>query len=53
MKKLVLLAAVVAALSMPSVFAEDSCPSGGCGGKKDKDSSKDTEKQTLTVEVAL
>lgn len=51
MKKLVLLAAVVAALSMPSVLA-DTCPS-DCGGKKDKEGSKDTEKQTLTVEVAL
>ena len=52
MKKLVLLAAVVAAFSMSSVLA-GSCPSDCGGGKKDKEGSKDTEKQTLTVEVAL
>lgn len=51
MKKLVLLAAVVAAFTMSSVLAGD-CPS-DCGGKKDKDGAKDTEKQTMTVEVAL
>jgi hypothetical protein len=51
MKKLVLLAAVVAAFTASSVLA-DSCPS-ECEGKKGKEAAKDTEKQTLTVEVAL
>ncbi len=37
---------------MSSVLA-GTCPSDCGGGKKDNKGSKDTEKQTLTVEVAL
>jgi hypothetical protein len=51
MKKLVLLAAIVAVFTVPSVLAE-SCPS-ECEGKKGKEGSKESEKQTMTVEVSL
>lgn len=52
MKQLLLLAAVLAAFSVSSAFAEGKCPGGGCGDK-DKDDTKDTEKKSLTVEVGL
>jgi hypothetical protein len=52
MKKLVLLGAVLAAFSISSAFA-GSCPSECGGGKKGKEGSKEGEKQTLTVQVAL
>ena len=52
MKQLLLLAAVLAAFSVNSVFAEGKCPGGGCEGK-DKDDKKDAEKKSLTVQVDL
>jgi outer membrane murein-binding lipoprotein Lpp len=51
MKKLILLAAVLAAFSVSSVFA-GSCPGSGCGDK-DKEDKKDSEKKSLTVQVDL
>jgi hypothetical protein len=51
MKQLLLLAAILAAFSVSSVFA-DSCPGGKCGDK-DKDDTKDAEKKSLTVQVGL
>ncbi|MFZ9920649.1 MAG: hypothetical protein ACO3GO_05620 [Terrimicrobiaceae bacterium] len=52
MKKLILLAAVLAAFSVSSAFAEGKCPGGGCGDK-DKDDQKDSEKKSLTVQIDL
>lgn len=54
MKKIALLAAVVIGFSASAVMAQ-SCPGGGCGGgkSKDKEGTKDGEKKSLTVEVAL
>jgi hypothetical protein len=55
MKKIALLAAVVVAFSASAVMAQ-SCPGGGCGGSdksKEKNGTKDGEKKSLTVEVAL
>jgi len=55
MKKIALLAAVVIAFSASAIMAQ-SCPGGGCGGgdkSKDKEETKDGEKKSLTVEVAL
>ena len=53
MKKLLLLAAVLAALSVNAAFAGGSCPgSGGCGDE-DKDDTKDTEKKSFSVRVDL
>lgn len=54
MKKVALVAAVVVAFSVTAVMA-GSCPGGGCGGgdKEKKEGSKDCEKKSLTVEVAL
>jgi hypothetical protein len=55
MKKLLLLASVLAAFTVSSAFAEGSCPgSGGCGGgDKDKEDAKETEKQSLSVRIDL
>ena len=54
MKQLLLLAAILAAFSVSSVFAEGKCPGSGCGDKdKDKDDKKDAEKKSLTVQVGL
>jgi|GEM_PF-694222 hypothetical protein len=56
MKKIALFAAVVVALSVSAAMAQ-SCPGGGCGGsdksKEEKTGTKDGEKKSLTVEVAL
>jgi hypothetical protein len=55
MKKIALLAAVVVAFSASAVMA-GSCPGSGCGGgdkSKDKEGTKNGEKKSLTVEVAL
>jgi len=53
MKKIALLTAVVVAFTASAVMAQ-SCPGGGCGGgDKSKDKTKDGEKKSLTVEVAL
>jgi hypothetical protein len=52
MKQLLLLTAILAAVSVSSVFAEGKCPGSGCGDK-DKDDKKDAEKKSLTVQVGL
>lgn len=55
MKKIALLAAVVIGFSASAVMA-GSCPGSGCGGgdkSKEKEGTKDGEKKSLTVEVAL
>ena len=51
MFKIALVAVAVVALSFSAVMA-GSCPGGGCGDK-DKEGTKDGEKKSLTVEVAL
>lgn len=51
MIKIALAAVAVVALSFSVVMAE-SCPGGKCGDK-DKEGTKDGEKKSLTVEVAL
>ena len=51
MKRLLHLAAFVAAFSVTSVFA-NSCPGSKCGDK-DKDDKKDTEKKSFSVQVDL
>ena len=55
MIKIALVAVAVVALSFSAVMA-GSCPGGGCGGgdkSKEKEGTKDGEKKSLTVEVAL
>jgi hypothetical protein len=54
MKKLLLLASVLAAITVSSALA-GSCPgSGGCGsGDKDKEDKKETEKESYSVRIAL
>ena len=53
MKKIALLTVAVVAFSFTAAMA-GSCPGGGCGsGDKEKEGSKDGEKKSLTVEVAL